>query len=336
MSKRTQSIRSMFSGQGENPEQGELKRTLTPRVGSGAVRSLKDTFSDVERDYEDLKAKLASGLVAIEIDPALIDPSPLADRFADQDGATFETLKTSIRERGQEVPVLVRPHPVETGRYQSAYGHRRVRAARELGLAVRAHVRHLTDQDLVVAQGLENSAREDLTFIERAFFARRLEDAGFERAVIQSALSVDRAEVSKFISVCRALPDAVVQAIGRAPKIGRGRWQMLVEAMTAPNATERVARLIEQSGFREKPSDDRFVSVLSAANKSEPGRAALSPQKIESAAGAEIGRVSRTDKQWRLTIARGSHEGFTDYLTARIPELLKAYELEQAGEDQDD
>ena len=111
---------------------------------------------------------------------------------------------------------------------------------------------------------------------------------------------------------------------------------MLVEAMTAPNATERVARLIEQSGFREKPSDDRFVSVLSAANKSEPGRAALSPQKIESAAGAEIGRVSSTDKQWRLTIARGSHEGFTDYLTARIPELLKAYELEQAGEDQDD
>ena len=104
MSKRTQSIRSMFSGQSEHSVDGDIKRPALPRMSSGAVRSLKDTFSDVEKEYEVLRAKLASGQLAVEIDPTLIDPSPLADRFSEQDPASFEALITSIRERGQEIP----------------------------------------------------------------------------------------------------------------------------------------------------------------------------------------------------------------------------------------
>ena len=46
--------------------------------------------------------------VIAEIDPMLIDPSPLADRFRDHDESSFEALKQSIADRGQEVPVLVR------------------------------------------------------------------------------------------------------------------------------------------------------------------------------------------------------------------------------------
>jgi len=40
-------------------------------------------------------------------------------------------------------------------------------------------VRSLTDEQLVIAQGQENSGRTDLTFIERARFAARLEDRKF-------------------------------------------------------------------------------------------------------------------------------------------------------------
>lgn len=173
------------------------------RVSSGAVRSLKDTFSGVEKDYQELREKLAGGTVAIEIDPATVDPSPLADRFSDGDPQSFELLKQSIAERGQEIPILVREHPSEPGRYQSAYGHRRVRVLRELGRPVKAYVKILTDEDLVVAQGIENSAREDLSFIERAVFAMRLEEGGFKRAVVQAALSIDRAEASKLVAVGR-------------------------------------------------------------------------------------------------------------------------------------
>ncbi len=176
-SARNRSALSLRGGSDQPP--AEDARQPVQRVASGAVRSLKDTFSEVERDYEELKKQVSQGAVPVEIDADLVDPSPFADRFADQDLEAIEALKTSMREHGQEIPVLLRPHPATPGRYQIAYGHRRVRAAGELGIKVKAYVRDLNDDKLVVAQGIENSAREDLTFIERAVFALRLEDGGF-------------------------------------------------------------------------------------------------------------------------------------------------------------
>lgn len=81
----------------------------------GAVRSLKDSFSEVERENEQLRAKIAAGATIIDIEPTLIDPSPVSDRFRDDDTASYEALKQSIAQRGQEVPVLVREHPTTPG-----------------------------------------------------------------------------------------------------------------------------------------------------------------------------------------------------------------------------
>ena len=158
MSKRTQSIRSLFAGGTEDASADEARQPIQ-RVASGAVRSLKDTFSEVERDYEELKQQVANGALPVELDPGLLDPSPFADRFVDQDLTAVEALKISLTEHGQEIPILVRVHPTVPGRYQIAYGHRRARAASELGIAVKAYVRELDDDRLVVAQGVENSAR---------------------------------------------------------------------------------------------------------------------------------------------------------------------------------
>ncbi|MFP3581837.1 ParB/RepB/Spo0J family partition protein, partial [Arthrobacter sp. SIMBA_036] len=84
--------------------------------------------------------------------------------------------------------VLLRPHPEAKSRYQVAYGHRRLAATRKLGIKVRAVIRELTDEQLVVSQGQENSARTNLSFIERALFAARLEERGFGRDVIMASL----------------------------------------------------------------------------------------------------------------------------------------------------
>jgi ParB family chromosome partitioning protein len=332
MSKRTQSIRSMFAGQSEHADDGDPKRAAFPRVTSGAVRSLRDTFSDVEKENEALRARLSSGHIAVELDPSLIDPSPLADRFVEQDAAAFASLKASIDERGQEIPILVREHPLIEGRFQSAYGHRRVRAALELSIPVKAYIRPLSDEDLVVAQGLENSAREDLSFIERSVFASRLEDAGFQRTLIQTALSIDRAEVSKLIAVSRTLAPEIVAAIGRAPKIGRGRWQMLVDAMKDEDACLRVTDTVTSAAFKAKETDDRFVMALSAANKVATGVPKGTSQVVSGQSG-EIGKVSVTDTQWRLSIKRPQHGDFAEYLAKRLPELFHAFEqAKTAGE----
>ena len=95
-----------------------------------------------------------------------------------QDDDGYRALLDAVRERGRTSLILVRPYPDEAGRYQVAFGHRRLKAARDLGRAVRAVVKTLDDRALVLAQGQENSARANLSFIERALFARRLEDAG--------------------------------------------------------------------------------------------------------------------------------------------------------------
>ncbi|MGY4445478.1 plasmid partitioning protein RepB [Bradyrhizobium sp. i1.3.1] len=216
MSKRTDTIKSLFTAPQSSALSADNMPAALPRVSSGSVRSLKDSFSEVEKENEELRERIASGAVILEIDPSLVDPSPLADRFRDQDDSSFEALKQSIAQRGQEVPILVREHPEAKGRYQSAYGHRRVRATRELGISVKAILRSLSDEALVVAQGLENAPREDLSFIERASFAMHIEDAGHSRSVVQDALSVDRAEASKLLAVARSVPAEVIQAIGES------------------------------------------------------------------------------------------------------------------------
>lgn len=330
MSKRTQSIRSMFAAAPENVLSAD-NRPAAPRVTAGAVKSLRDTFSDVERDYAELREQLSIGSVAIEIDPLLVDPSPFADRFAEEDRVSFDTLKQSISEHGQEVPILVREHSSSPGRYQSAYGHRRVRALRELERPVKAYVRTLSDEDLVVAQGVENSAREDLTFIERAKFAVKLEEQGFERSLVQSALSIDRAEVSKLIAVAKAVPGDIVEAIGRAPKIGRGRWQFLADLAQNPQALVRMRQTIQIKDLKSRTSDERFALVLRSA-KAEEGKnnASGDARVVQTEEGLEIARLTRSAKQCRIQIDRGRDEAFADFVMDKLLDLYADYKNERS------
>lgn len=309
---RTRAISALFA------VQPPLSADNKPRIPSGSVNALRSTLTDSERENEELRQQLESGASIITIDPDLIDASPIVDRFHEADDPTYEALKASIAQRGQEIPILVRP--LKSGRYQSAYGHRRVRVARELGLSVKAIVRELTDEDLIVAQGVENAAREDLSFIERAFFAARLEDSGYERSVIQEALAIDRAEASKLIAVARAVPTDIAEAIGRAPKVGRGRWQALADALKDEAALERTRSVIHDPQFRGA-SDDRFLATLKAATAT-PVEAKLT--RTVFCRDKPVAKVQETAKDIRVTLSREG--GFARYLMEQLPDLFEAFE----------
>ncbi|WP_018391519.1 plasmid partitioning protein RepB [Ancylobacter sp. FA202] len=329
MSKRTQSIRSMFAGRGDGELSADNKPSL-PRVTAGAVRSLKETFTDVERDYQALREQLSNGAIVVDLDPTLVDPSPFADRIHDQDESSFEELKRSIAERGQEIPILVRSHPSSPGRYQSAYGHRRVRAVRDLGGQVKAYVRPLTDEDLVVSQGIENSAREDLSFIERALFALKLEDAGFQRTVVQSALTIDRAEASKLIAVAKAIPADLVAAIGRAPKVGRGRWQSLAELLQDAALVKEARGLIAQPDFRTQSTGERFDTIYGLRKAPAPRAPATQEQTVRSRDGTELATLVRSKRIVRLQIDRERNEAFADFVLHKLPDLYELYTQERS------
>lgn len=324
MNKRSDTIKSLFMVAPEVPLSADNKATA--RVASGPVRSMRESFSGIERENELLRQKMAAGTLVLEIDPDLVDPSPVSDRFVDSDGASFEALKTSIALRGQEVPVLVREHPEVSGRYQTAYGHRRIRAARELGRSVRAIVRTLSDQDLVVAQGVENSARQDLSFIERAIFAMRLEDAGHDRPVIQEALSIDRAEASKLLSVARSIPPEIVVAIGRAPKAGRGRWQMLARLLRDPGPVQQARATISRKDYERLDSDQRFVRIFEAASAQSKERTEdPKPLQVCSKSGVLIARVEHGRGETRVVFDDALEPEFAAHLLAKLPELFDAF-----------
>ena len=153
--------------------------TLGARGAVGAMSRSLELMSSERDAAKALAEQVASGQHVVEIDTALIDPSIVQDRLPDGAGSGHAALVASIRDQGQLVPVLLRRHPDMPGRYQVAYGHRRVKALRELRRPVAAIVRALSDNDLVIAQGKENSDRRDLSFIERGVFAATLEERKF-------------------------------------------------------------------------------------------------------------------------------------------------------------
>ncbi|MDR0252479.1 MAG: ParB/RepB/Spo0J family partition protein, partial [Brucellaceae bacterium] len=152
------------------PEKAPEHPTRSPASRSGAVKAMGLSLADMSRELEtakQLSESLAKGDQVVELDASLIDGSFVEDRLTRQetDDPEFLALVQSLHQHGQQVPILVRPHPDHAGRFQAAYGHRRMRAAARLGLPVKALIKPLTDAELVLAQGKENSERRDLSFI---------------------------------------------------------------------------------------------------------------------------------------------------------------------------
>ncbi|KDM68291.1 plasmid partitioning protein RepB [Acidiphilium sp. JA12-A1] len=247
------------------PSAPQAIRKPMPR-GVGLVGAMSESVETMVADLRDAKEKLETGDVIVEIDTDLIDPSFITDRIGEDD--EMDAFVATIRDQGQRTPILLRPHPESRGRYQIAFGHRRYRALKRLGRPVRAMVKHLTDEELVVAQGQENQDRLDLSYIERALFAARLEARQFQRDVICLALSIDKTEVSRMISIATALPAELVEAIGPAQKTGRRKWMILaktVKEIRWPTEMERLLQVCKSGGAAD--SDQRFDLVLKALSR---------------------------------------------------------------------
>ena len=283
------------------------------------VMGTRGAIGAVTRSIEQLKAHAVA-----EIDCDLVERSFITDRL-EGSAEDHRSLVVSIREHGQQVPVLVRPHPESEGRYQIAYGHRRLRAVAELGIRLRAMVKPLTDEQLVVAQGQENSARTDLSFIEKALFAARLEEGGFKRDVLMAALNVDKTGLSRLISAAVKVPRDIIEAIGPAPKAGRDRWLALAERLEAPGAPERAREALSRPDFATASSDDRFLQILEAV---APKRRSAKPVVWSSFDGKRLLRIKDDATMLTLMIDKKVEPGFGAYLIAALPEIYAAF---QAG-----
>ncbi|GGE03599.1 plasmid partitioning protein RepB [Aureimonas endophytica] len=297
-----------------------LERLARPSGALGTISKSLGGLSDRAKRADEIEQKLIEGQVIIEIDPALIDNSFVSDRMeaSPEQNAAFREL---IRQHGQNVPILVRPKSTE-GRFEVAFGHRRLRAARELGIKVRAVVRPLTDDELVIAQGQENSGRTDLTFIERARFAARLEDHDFTRETIMAALNVDKAALSRLIAAARRLPPDVIEAIGPAPKFGRVRWQELIDLVDQAENRRRASEIVAEAGFADLDSDRRFEEVL---RRLRSGQTREKAEAWNAADGTQAARIARSGRRLTLTFDDRTAPQFGDFVKSRLQQLYDEF-----------
>lgn len=300
-----------------------------PRLMAGAVGAVSRTLGQFRRELKTAQDLVAAGAQVVELDPAEIDDSILKDRL-EVDARQLALLVESIRQSGQQSPVLVRRSVETPARYQLAYGHRRVAACRQLGRKVLAIVRTLSDQELLVAQGQENSSRADLSYIERATFAHNLEQRGVPRETIMLALATDKTELSRVISVARAVPAQIVSAVGPAPKAGRSRWLGLSEGLGRRGADARVRALLAEEAFRSAPTDKRFellFKCLQARPKDRPRSAWANPE------GKVLVRSLRTSKALTLSVDEKAAPGFGEYLFDNLEELYARFLARKAEPD---
>jgi ParB family transcriptional regulator, chromosome partitioning protein len=275
-----------------------------------------------------------------DIDTRLIDDSQFKDRIRADDDEVLE-LAESIRAQGQLIPILV--SPVSGGRFRIVYGRRRLAALRQLGVPAKALVRELDEDQAVIAQGQENSFRKDLSWIEKAVFAKQLLDADKSDNLVCDALNIDQKArkqgekltgLSRMRQVTARLSSDLIEAIGPAPKTGRDRWydvaQQLEKKQFPPGNQSTFTVEIQRAAAAGMASDDRFALLVSLLNRKKdllsprPAAANKPHQTI-----TQLGAVKVTPRSATITIESKAsadlHKWISEYPNDALTALHNAH-----------
>lgn len=303
---------------GEAPPSINLAQDYTIK---GASRSIMSTIDELSAQAD----KLLEGETVIELEPDVIDSSFVQDRIEDNP-EEFEKLVAAITERGQDSPILVRPHPSISGRYMVVFGHRRLKAMRQLRLNVRAVVKALDDRDHVIAQGMENSARANLSFIEKATFAKKLTALNYDTQTVMSALSIDPATLSKMLSVGQ-IPQDILDIIGGAKAPGRDRWYEVRQLLEEPKNLDRLRARISEMDLSGLDSNARFALVYDLLKRKKITGVFKEPRKVQwGASDRKVTADIRTDgKTYTVALKAKDAVEFGDYITAHLDALYTAF-----------
>lgn len=203
---------------------------------------------------------------------------PLADILASQlnarssaDTARLGELADSMRTSGLQQPVVVRPGKFDSGAYELVFGHRRAMAARSLGwTTIPAIVRDMTDQQVVLAQAVENLQREDLSAMDEARGYRQLLDE-LKLPVDDAAPLVGRSRTQIYARLKLLELTADAQAA-----VHEGRLAAEVGQLLARQPKSMQASLLEdilEGGYDDEPLSYRRVKGMLAQHHAQLSRA---------------------------------------------------------------
>ena len=251
----------------------------------------------------------------------LIDPSPIRDRIDVTEG--LDDLKRSLAEEGQQIPILVRPKG-DGERYEIVTGRRRLQATKEIGRdQIQAFVRRMSDEEAFIAQGVENNARLETSFIERARTVVSALEAGFTQTQVEKFLATDQSLVSKMKGVYDVLGEELILAIGPARGVGRRKWDRL-QKLVSESVDSNDVLASEVPALAD--SVERFDAMLELMERRQ-ARSDV-PARTRSATGTTLPHGLMTVRKPRILTLKTSAdapEGLLDFLEARLPELVEEF-----------
>lgn len=311
-------ITASINEENAKPTQSEARSDYTRR---GASKSMMNSLDDLA----EASLRIRDGEVIVSLDPAQLDGSFVEDRLGDG-AADFEALKAAIHANGQSSPIMVRPHPEVEGRFQIIFGHRRTRAAKELGLHVRAVIKQLADVEHIIAQGQENTQRANLSFIEKALFAKRLLDRGMTKEVAKAALNVDDTLLSRMLSVADGVPNVVLNALGAAKGIGRDRWEELKKLVVPPAKSDQAIEFVGSDAFSEASEPfNALISHLKTSGKPKKAKAPKNAATWSHSSKTLTVEGKMKPKGFSLELSEKDAKPFGQWLTHNLDELYERF-----------
>jgi ParB family chromosome partitioning protein len=207
------------------------------------------------------------------------------DRMA-FDESDMAALVTSLRARGQQVPIEV---VAQEGGYGLISGLRRVMALREIGeTEVLALIRRPeTSSDAYLAMVEENEIRAGMSFYERARLAAEAAKLGIYpdpaaaiAALFTSASPAKRSKIGSFVRVHEALGDALRYPAAIPERLGLA----LAAALDRDaQAAARLARALDDAMPTDSGAERAVLEkVLSEGVKTGPNRQTVPKNRVRS------------------------------------------------------
>lgn len=299
------SLSSVMNEPSIDHEEASIEASKGPRQASSPVYA----NPAVEMAKREVVAKSQDEIK--EIPSNQIRMSPISDRI--DPGADLEELIESIRDYGQQVPIMCRQLP-DMG-LEVVYGRRRLLACQALKQDVRTLIKTMDDEQAIIAQGLENNARENTSFIEKALFIMRILERGHTDVTVHKATGVNSTLISKMRSIINNIPEGLILKIGPAHGAGRPQWEAL-RSLCIKKGAARAEALVGEIPD-EMSGADRLSFAITAL------KGARETSRKKNPGGDPVTTQVRGTKM--TLVADESHKGFFTYLNQEIPKLIEAW-----------
>lgn len=239
------------------------------------------------------------------------------------DEPEMETLRSSIRKRGQQTPIEV--IEVTPGRFGLISGWRRLKAMSQLQAEAKdnqfstilALIRNpTTAQDAYVAMVEENEVRVGLSYFERARIVQRAVEKGVydsEKSALQtlfaSASRAKRSKIKSFLSIVTILGDVLRFPTAISERVGLDLAQRLQDKDMAAILRNDLVHTVPQSAEEEQA----LLAAARAGNNKKPVSTSAAPEEF-------IPGVYLSKGRQKLKL---SGPGVTEKIITKIENLLR-------------